>query len=70
MARSSWGAIRKLPSKRFQASYFGPDKKRHTAPTTFTTKTQARYWLDEQHLAIEKGNWSNQQPVAKDTQSI
>jgi len=57
MARSSWGTIRKLPSKRFQASYLGPDHKRHTAPTTFTTKTQARLWLDEQRLAIEKGTW-------------
>jgi len=61
MARSNWGTIRKLPSKKFQASYFGPDRKRHTAPTTFTTKTQARFWLDEQHLAIEKGNWTTQQ---------
>jgi integrase len=68
MARSSWGTIRKLPSKRFQASYLGPDKKRHTAPTTFTTKSQARFWLDEQHIAIEKGNWGTQQPVQQPPQ--
>ena len=63
MARSSWGTIRKLPSKKYQASYLGPDQKRHTAPTTFTTKTQARLWLDEQRLAIEKGIWSQKQTV-------
>ena len=63
MARSSWGTIRKLPSKKYQASYLGPDQKRHTAPTTFTTKTQARLWLDEQRLAIEKGIWKQKQVV-------
>lgn len=63
MARSSWGTIRKLPSKKYQASYLGPDQKRHTAPTTFTTKTQARLWLDEQRLAIEKGIWQQKQVV-------
>jgi len=57
MARSSWGTIRKLPSKRYQASYIGPDQKRHNAPSTFTTKAQAGLWLAEQHLAIEKGTW-------------
>jgi len=31
LARSSWGTIRKLPSKRYQASYIGPDKERHKA---------------------------------------
>jgi len=62
MSRSSWGTIRKLPSKKYQASYLGPDHRRHLAPTTFTNKTQARLWLDEQRLAIEKGTWNNQQP--------
>ena len=61
LARSSWGTIRKLPSKRYQASYIGPDNKRHNAPTTFTTKNQARLWLAEQQLAIEKGSWAQSQ---------
>jgi hypothetical protein len=34
--RRGWGHIRRLPSKRFQASYVGPDVLRHTAPRTFT----------------------------------
>ena len=37
-SRRGFGAIRKLPSKRWQASYVGPDEARHTAPTTFATK--------------------------------
>ena len=69
LARSSWGTIRKLPSKKFQASYLGPDQRRHKAPTTFTTKTLARLWLDEQRLAIEKGIWVEKQtaPSVPDT---
>jgi hypothetical protein len=40
------GFIRQLPSsKRWQASYVGPDKNRHTAPDTFADKIDAEYWL-------------------------
>ena len=31
-----WGHFRKLLSKRFQASYIGPDLRRHTTPNPFT----------------------------------
>lgn len=62
-ARGGWGAIRRLPSKKYQASYLGPDKNRHTSPTTFTTKTQAHLWLDEQRLAVEKGFWHQKQVI-------
>lgn len=55
--RNSWGAIRKLPSKRFQASYIGPDGERHTAPDTFTTKTEASSWLAYMRVAITGGTW-------------
>lgn len=40
-----FGAVRKLASKRWQASYSGPDGKRHTAPMTFDTKQDALAWL-------------------------
>ena len=40
-----WGRIRRLPSKRFQANYVGPDLVRHNAPTTFTTKMDAEAFL-------------------------
>ncbi|HCM51211.1 MAG TPA: site-specific integrase, partial [Microbacterium sp.] len=40
--RESFGAIRKLPSGRYQASYVGPDGERYTAPSTFTAIEDAR----------------------------
>ena len=43
--RRSFGSIRRLPSKRFQASYLGPDLARHVAPETFTAKIDAEGWL-------------------------
>ncbi|MCU1496090.1 MAG: site-specific integrase [Acidimicrobiales bacterium] len=46
MTRRSFGALRKLPSGRWQASY--TDERtgdRIIAPTTFTTKTDANLWL-------------------------
>ncbi len=43
--KRSFGAIRKLPSKRYQASYIGPDLARHNAPGTFTSKADAEAWV-------------------------
>ncbi|SLM98461.1 Phage integrase, site-specific tyrosine recombinase  len=44
--RRSFGALRKLPSGRWQASYVHPDTQaRVTAPSTFDTKTDADAWL-------------------------
>lgn len=56
--RESFGALRKLPSGRFQASYVGPDGVRYTAPHTFDNMTDARGWLSMQQSAIVKGEWS------------
>ena len=39
--RRGFGSIRRLPSKRYQASYQGPDGARHKAPDTFATKGDA-----------------------------
>lgn len=55
--RRSFGAVRKLPSGRFQASYLDPNGKRINAPTTFTTKTDADAWLSIQRAALETGQW-------------
>src|SRR4051794_29122807 len=44
-SRRGFGAVRRLPSKRYQASYVGPDQVRRTAPTTFATKGDAEAWL-------------------------
>ena len=49
-----WVHIRKLPSKRFQASYIGPDLRRHTAPNTFTVKLNAEGWLANERQLIER----------------
>lgn len=55
--RRSFGAVRKLPSGRFQASYLDPHGKRINAPTTFTTKGDADAWLSIQRAALETGTW-------------
>lgn len=55
--RRSFGAVRKLPSGRFQASYLDPDGVRRPAPTTFTTKGDADTWLSIQRAALETGAW-------------
>ena len=52
-----FGAIRKLPSGRWQASYRDPDKVRRLAPTTFTTKTAAQDWLATQRADVTRGLW-------------
>lgn len=56
-ARESFGAVRRLPSGRVQASYVGPDMNRHTAPATFDTLTDARAWLAIQRTRIARGEW-------------
>lgn len=53
-----FGSIRRLPSKRYQARYTGPDTKVHTAPSTFLTREDAEGWLAEQRQAIALGTWS------------
>lgn len=53
--RAKWGKVRRLPSGRLQASYVGPDGVRYTAPTTYTTQTDADGWLSAQRADIERG---------------
>lgn len=55
--RRSFGAVRKLPSGRYQASYLDPQGKRINAPATFTAKIDADAWLSVQRAAIESGSW-------------
>jgi integrase len=56
--RRSFGAIRRLPSKRYQASYAGPDLQRHTAPVTFSSAADAETWLVDERRLIEAGGWT------------
>jgi integrase len=62
-----FGNIRRLPSGRYQARYYGPDGVRHSAtttdgrPLTFETKADADEWLSTQHTDIVRRQW---RPVA------
>lgn len=56
--RRGFGALRKLPSKRWQASYAGPDGARHTAPSTFGAKLDAEAWLAAERRLTETGAWT------------
>ena len=64
--RESFGAVRKLPSGRVQASYVGPDGLRHNAPQTFDTLTDARGWLAAQQVRVLSGEWSTEETRAAD----
>jgi integrase len=58
MTRRDFGSVRKLPSGRFQAGYWH-DGKRHLAPTTFNTKTDAKAFLALTEADIRRGGWIN-----------
>ncbi len=60
--RRSYGAVRPLPSGRFQASYIGPDGRRHPAEDTFDTKGDADAWLAAQRTDIARGEWRRPGP--------
>lgn len=61
--RETWGALRKLPSGRWQARYIGADGKGYSArtpadkPLTFDGKETARAWLRRTRQDIEAGTW-------------
>jgi integrase len=56
--RRGFGAIRRLPSKRYQASYLGPDFARHLAPHTFEARTDAEGWLARERRLSETDDWT------------
>jgi integrase len=60
MARSkrSFGGIRKLPSRRWQANYTAPDGRIYNAPTTFETKQDAEAWLVDRRREITRNVWA------------
>jgi integrase len=55
--RRGWGWIRQLPSKKFQASYVGPDMVRHKAHRTYTSRMDAEHWLADERRKIERDEW-------------
>ncbi|GAB3817024.1 hypothetical protein GCM10028820_17270 [Tessaracoccus terricola] len=64
MGRNSFGALRRLPSGRYQASYIGRDGRRHSGPTTFTHKEDAFAWLGQERRLMEDG-WTSPQARAE-----
>ena len=56
MSRRTFGSIRKLPSGRWQASYWH-EGHRHLAPETFPTKALANMWLSQMAAEIYSGEW-------------
>lgn len=56
---ADFGYLRKLPSGRLQASYVGPDGRRHSRPEgTVSTKTDGNGWLAAERRMIELGTWT------------
>ncbi|MEO3936609.1 tyrosine-type recombinase/integrase [Dermatophilaceae bacterium Soc4.6] len=50
--------MRRLPSKRWQASYIGPDLARHFAPSTYASKGDAEGWLGAERGRISADSWA------------
>jgi len=57
MSRRQFGAVRRLPSGRWQARYPGPDGVHLTAPTTFGTKALAGRFLASVETDMRRGTW-------------
>jgi integrase len=54
--RRHFGSLRRLPSRRWQASYWH-DGARHAASHTFATKIDAQAWLSSIETDIKRGVW-------------
>ncbi len=55
--RRGFGAIRRLPSKHYQASYLGPDLARYVGPKTFQARIDAEGWLAQERRLVETDRW-------------
>src|SRR5258705_10982530 len=51
-----FGSVDKLATG-YRARYYGPDGRRHKAPTLFITKGEARSWLALRHAEIIRKAW-------------
>ena len=56
--RRGFGQLRRLPSRRWQAFYTGPDTLLHNAPSTFETAEDAEAWLSAERALIPSGAWT------------
>lgn len=56
--RRGWGRLRRLPSKRWQAAYTGPDGVLYKAAVTFEDEDAARGWLKAERRLIDAEDWT------------
>ncbi len=56
--KRTFGSIRRLPSKRYQARYTAPNGAQITAPYTFAAKIDAEAWLTDQRRTIDAKLWN------------
>lgn len=61
--RRGFGQIRRLPSRRWQAFYTGPDSQLHYAPVTFETAEDGEAWLVGERRLVASGSWTS--PLAR-----
>jgi integrase len=54
-----FGSVRKTDLGEFQASYLGPDSKRHFAPYRFKRERDADQWLVKVEALIVNGDWTD-----------
>jgi hypothetical protein len=58
VSKRDFGAVRQLPSGRWQAKYRHPRTNRFvTAPSTFSTRRDADRWLASIQADLGKGSW-------------
>jgi integrase len=55
--RRRFGAVRRLPSGRYQARYRAGDGRTHGAPTTFATEREAEQYLAVVETDLLRGSW-------------
>ena len=55
--RRRFGAVRQLPSGRYQVRYRGPDGLMRPAERTFDTETDATVWLTVTEAEMVRGEW-------------
>jgi integrase len=65
--REDWGTIRQRANGRFQASYVGPDGQRYNGPVTYSTRTDARAWLNGVQTDIQRNKWRSPKSVSVET---
>lgn len=65
--RRTFGRVRQLPSKMYQASYLGPDLIRYNAPYTFRSDLDADRWLVNRYDEIANGTWTPPDPKPKES---